>query len=41
MIAFSEYAKKKLEVQMLKRGSVWRKRNTKILAGLPIENLEK
>jgi hypothetical protein len=41
MIAFAEYARKKLEIKMLKRGSVWRKRNTRLLAGLPIENFEK
>ena len=39
MMAFAEYANKKLEVKMLKRGSVWRKRNMKLLTGLPIENI--
>ena len=38
MIAFSEYANKKLEVKMLKRGSIWRKRNMRLLNGAPIEH---
>lgn len=41
MIAFAEYAKKKLEVNMLKRGAIWRKRNMKLLTGIPIEKFEK
>ena len=41
MIAFAEYAKKKLEVRMLKRGTAWRKRNIRLLSGIPIENMEK
>jgi hypothetical protein len=41
MIAFSEYAKKKLEIKMLERGSIWRKRNMRLLNGAPIELFEK
>ena len=41
MIAFTEYAKKKLEVKMLKRGAIWRKRNMKLLTNIPIESFQK
>ena len=39
MIAFKKYAKKKLEIKMLKRGAVWRKRNMKLLEGTSILTL--
>lgn len=36
LIAFTSYARKKLEINMLKRGAVWRRRNMKLLTGVPI-----
>ena len=36
LIAFTTYARKKLEINMLRRGAVWKRRNTKILSGIPI-----
>ena len=39
MIAFAEYSNKKLEVNMLRRGFIWRKRNMRILDGMRIEDL--
>lgn len=39
MIAFTEYARKKLEVKMLKRGAIWKARNLKLLNGMPLEKI--
>jgi predicted GNAT family acetyltransferase len=39
MIAFADYSRKKLEVNMLKRGHIWKKRNMRLLAGINIEDL--
>ena len=39
MIAFAEYSNKKLEVNMLRRGFIWRKRNMRILDGIKIEDM--
>ncbi len=36
MIAFTEYAQKKLEIRMLNRGAIWRRRNMRLLTGIPI-----
>lgn len=40
MIAFAQYSRKKLEVNMLRRGHIWRKRNMRLLEGVKIEDLE-
>lgn len=37
LIAFAEYSNKKLEVNMLRRGYIWRKRNMRLLKGTSIE----
>jgi len=41
MQAFVEYSRKKLEIKMLRRGNIWRKRNVRLLAGTDIVTLEK
>jgi len=41
VIAFSQYARKKLEVNMLRRGAVWKRRNIRLLNGLPVKLIEK
>lgn len=40
MLAFAEYSKKKLEIAMLRRGYIWRKRNMRLLDGISIEEME-
>ena len=40
LIALAEYSKKKLEVNMLRRGYIWRKRNMRLLKGTNIVELE-
>jgi len=39
MIAFNEYSNRKLEIKMLRRGGIWRKRNVRILSDEVIINL--
>ena len=41
LIAFTTYARKKLEIGMLRRGAVWRRRNIRLLTVLNIQSLEK
>jgi hypothetical protein len=39
--AFTEYSQKKLELNMLKRGTIWRKRNMRLLNDTDLVSLEK
>lgn len=41
MQAFAEYANRKLEHAMLKRGRIWRKRNARLLSDVSLLSLEK